>query len=166
MSPERKAPWHLWVVAVVGLLWNAAGAYTIMMAQAGKLYDLEPGEAAYYAAQPIWFVVITDIALVAAVGDALALLFRKRISVWMFALSLSAIVVTKGYERAAGTSRPFETRAALMVTVVILLIAIFELAYAWGDEAARRSEITLVGFLRSDTRFSVFVRPRWRFGRQ
>jgi len=56
LTPERKAPWHLWLVAIVALLWNGAGAYTIMMAQAGRLYDLEPGEAAYYAAQPVWFV--------------------------------------------------------------------------------------------------------------
>jgi hypothetical protein len=103
-----------------------------MMAQAGRLYDLEPGEAEYYAAQPIWFVVTTDIALVAGIGAALALLFRKRISVWMFALSLGAVVVTNGYELAAGTSRMLGSRAALMVTVVIVLIAMFELAYAWA----------------------------------
>ena len=64
LTPAPKAPWHLRVVALVALLWNAAGAYTIMMAQAGRLYDLEPGEAAYYAAQPVWFVVLTDVALV------------------------------------------------------------------------------------------------------
>jgi len=98
LTPERKAPWHLWLVAIVALLWNGAGAYTIMMAQAGRLYDLEPGEAAYYAAQPVWFVVLTDVALVAALAAALALLLRKRMAVWWFALSLIAIVITNSYE--------------------------------------------------------------------
>jgi len=98
LTPERKAPWHLWLVAIVALLWNGAGAYTIMMAQAGRLYDLEPGEAAYYAAQPVWFVVLTDVALVAALAAALALLLRKRMAVWLFALSLTAIVITNSYE--------------------------------------------------------------------
>ena len=132
MSPERNAPWHLWLVAVVALLWNGAGAYTILMAQAGRLYDLEPGEAAYYAAQPIWFVTVTDVALFAAIGAALALLFRKRMSVWMFALSLSAIVITNGYELAAGTSRVLLSGAALGVTIFIVLLAILQLAYAWA----------------------------------
>ena len=132
LTPERKAPWHLWLVAIVALLWNGAGAYTIMMAQAGRLYDLEPGEAAYYAAQPVWFVVLTDVALVAALAAALALLLRKRMAVWLFALSLTTIVITNSYEFAAGTSRALLSRAALIVTVIIVLIAIFELAYAGG----------------------------------
>jgi len=132
LTPERKAPWHLWLVAIVALLWNGAGAYTIMMAQAGRLYDLEPGEAAYYAAQPVWFVVLTDVALVAALAAALALLLRKRMAVWLFALSLTTIVITNSYEFAAGTSRALLNRAALIVTVIIVLIAIFELAYAGG----------------------------------
>ena len=132
LTPERKAPWHLWLVAIVALLWNGAGAYTIMMAQAGRLYDLEPGEAAYYAAQPVWFVVLTDVALVASLAAALALLLRKRMAVWLFGLSLAAIVITNSYEFAAGTSRALLSRAALIVTVIIALIAIFELAYAGG----------------------------------
>jgi hypothetical protein len=120
-------------VGVVALLWNAAGAYTIMMAQAGTLSDLEPGEAAYYAAQPIWFVVITDIALIAAIGAAVALLLRKKMAVWLFALSLGAIVVANSYELAVGTSRVLVSRAALVVTVIIVLIAVFEVAYAWAS---------------------------------
>ena len=132
LTTQREAPWHLWVVAVVALLWNGAGAYTIMMAQAGRLYDLEPGEAAYYAAQPIWFVVVTDVALVAAMAAALALLSRRRMAVRLFAVSLGAIFITNGYEFAAATSRAFVSRGGLIVTVIIVLIAMFELAYAWA----------------------------------
>src|SRR4051812_33877297 len=101
-----------------------------MMAHAGKLYDLEAGEAAYYAAQPIWFVILTDIALVSALAAALGLLLRHRSAVWLFALSFGAMVVTNAYELAAGTSRMFVTRGALIVTVLIVLIAIMELGYA------------------------------------
>ena len=57
--PLRKTPWHLWAVAILTLLWNGSGAYTIMMAQAGRLSDVDANEAAYYAAQPFWFVVST-----------------------------------------------------------------------------------------------------------
>jgi hypothetical protein len=129
-APIRRSPWHLWAVGILTLLWNGSGAYTIMMAQAGKLSDLEPGEAAYYAAQPTWFVVATDIALVASVVAAIALLLRSRMAVWLFALSLSAIVVTNAYELAAATSRVLASRGALIVTVIIVVIAVLELVYA------------------------------------
>ena len=47
-----KAPWHLWVVGLLSLLWNASGAYTIMSAQSGAAMDMDASEIAYYAAQP------------------------------------------------------------------------------------------------------------------
>src|SRR6478672_4414517 len=101
LTPGRTSPWHLWLVGLVALLWNAAGAYTILQAQAGRLPNPEPDELAYYAAQPMWFVVVTDIALVSAIAAALALLLRRRAAVGMFALSLGAIVVTNSYELVA-----------------------------------------------------------------
>jgi hypothetical protein len=131
LTRAPKAPWHLWVVGITTLLWNAAGTYTILMAQSGRLPDLEPGEAAYYAAQAWWFVVVTDLALFTACAGAVALLARRRIAVWMFAVSLSAIILTNGYELAAGTSRVLLNNAALIVTIIIVVIAALELAYAW-----------------------------------
>jgi hypothetical protein len=126
-----KTPWHLWVVAVLTLLWNGSGAYTIMMAQAGKLSNLSADEGAYYAAQPLWFVVVTDIALVGALAAALSLLFRSRTAVWWFALSLAAIIVTNVYDVAAGTSRVLVSQGALIVTAIIVVIAVLQLIYAW-----------------------------------
>jgi hypothetical protein len=132
-----KRPWHLWVLAVAALLWNAAGAFTIMMAQAGKLYDLEPGERAYYSAQPVWFVILTDMSLVAAVAASIALLLRRRAAVQLFAFSFAAILVTNGYELAAGTSRMLAARAAFIVTILIAVVALLELAYAWAMKQRR-----------------------------
>jgi hypothetical protein len=88
-----KAPWHLWFIGILALLWNASGAYTILMAQAGKLTGLSLEEAAYYAAQPQWFVVVTEIALFGAIAAAIALLMRSRFAVHLFALSLACIVI-------------------------------------------------------------------------
>ena len=130
MTTTAKTPWHLWAVAVLTLLWDGSGAYTIMMAQAGKLSTLTPDEAAYYAAQPSWFVIATDIALVSALAAAIALLLRRRIAVWLFALSLVAILFNDVYELASGTSRVFVSQGALIVTVIIAVIAVLQLLYA------------------------------------
>jgi hypothetical protein len=128
--PQRKTPWHLWVVGALTLLWNGSGAYTIMMAQAGRLPGLRPDEAAYYAAQPAWFVVATDIALVSAVAAGVALLLRKTTAAWLFAVSLAAIIVNNSYELAAGTSRVFVSQGALIVTAIIAVIAVLQFGYA------------------------------------
>ena len=125
-----KAPWHLWPVGVLALLWNAAGAYTIMTAQAGRLAGVAPDEAAYYAAQPTWFVVVTDVALIAAIAAAAALLLRSRLTFPLFGISLAAIAVTAAYDLAAGTSRMYANQAALIVTIVIWLLAALQLLYA------------------------------------
>jgi hypothetical protein len=127
---QKKTPWHLWVVGVVALLWNASGAYTIMMAQAGRLPNLTEEEAAYYAAQPLWFVIVTDIALISAMAAAAALLLRHRSAVVLFAVSLAAIFLTDAYDLVSGTAQMLTSGGALIVTVFIFVIAVLELVYA------------------------------------
>lgn len=127
---NRKTPWHLWVVGILTLLWNGSGAATIMLAQGGRMPNLSPDEAAYYAAQPTWFVIATDIALVSAIAAGVALLRRSRTAVWFFGLSLALILFNNAYELVAGTSRMLVTRGALIVTIVIAVIAILQLVYA------------------------------------
>ncbi len=136
-SPRPRIAWHVWVVATVALVWNAAGAYTIMMAQAGKLPNLALDEAAYYALQPLWFVVTTDIALLSAIAASAVLPLRSRAATALFAISLAAIVVTDVYDLLAGTSRAYVNNGAMIVTALIFIIAILELAYAWAISQGR-----------------------------
>jgi hypothetical protein len=127
---EHKTPWHVWVVGILTILWNGSAAVTIMLAQAGRMPNLEPDEAAYYAAQPVWFVISTDIALVSAIAAGIALLLRSRAAVWLFAITMIALVVNNGYELATGTSRMLVTQGALIITCVIIVIAVLQLVYA------------------------------------
>jgi hypothetical protein len=120
----------VWVVGILTVLWNGSGAVVIMLAQAGRMPNLQPDEAAYYAAQPAWLVISTDIALVSAIAAGIALLLRSRAAVWLFAISLAAIVVNDGYELATGTSRALANQGALIVTCIIFVIAVLQLVYA------------------------------------
>lgn len=131
-ASPAKSPWHLWAVAILTLLWNGSGAYTIVLAQAGRLADIGSDEAAYYAAQPLWFVLVTDISLFAPLVAALALLFRSQYAVWFFALSLTTILLTNLYDLAAGTSRMLVSNGAMVLTGIILAIAVLQLFYAWA----------------------------------
>lgn len=125
-----KRPWHLWVVAVLTLLWNGSGAVTIALAQAGRLSGLSADEAAYYAGQPLWLVISTNIATFAPLAAAVALLVRSRLAVWLFGVSLALILVNNVYDLATGTSRALANQGALIVTVFIAVIAVLQLVYA------------------------------------
>jgi hypothetical protein len=129
-APIARPPWHLWVVAILTLLWNGSGAYTIIMAQAGRLSDVDAGEAAYYAAQPLWFVIATDIALLLPLAAAVALLLRRRQAAWLFALSLIVLVVNNVYDIAAGTSLVLTDRGWRITTAMVVVIAALQFWYA------------------------------------
>jgi hypothetical protein len=38
--------------------------------------------------QPLWFVIVTDIALFTLLAGSVAVLLRSRLAVWLFGLSL------------------------------------------------------------------------------
>jgi hypothetical protein len=80
-------PWHVWAVAILTLLWNGSGAATIAMAQMGRRLDMDPDEIAYYAHQPWWFVLTTDLATVLDRGGS-GCCYGAHAS-WLFALSLA-----------------------------------------------------------------------------
>ena len=75
-DPKVRAPWHLWVVGIVSVLWYAAGAYTIQMAQLGRLPHLSPDEITYYATKPVWLIAITAISTYGSALAAALLLMR------------------------------------------------------------------------------------------
>ena len=125
-----KAPWHLWVMGLLSLLWNAAGAWTIMSAQSGAPMDMDATEIAYYAAQPQWFVAVADVVLISAILAAIALLLRSRWAVHLYWLSIAGIVVTSVYDIAAGTALLLQDRGWLILDVVTTGLAVLQLGYA------------------------------------
>lgn len=131
-AASRATRWHLWVVAILTLVWNGSGAVTILMAQTGSRLDMDPHEIAYYANRPIWFVLATDLATVLPIAAAAALLRRNRAAVWLFALALAAMVFTNIYDVAAGTSLTLGDQGWRNLTIVLVVIALLQLAYAWA----------------------------------
>jgi hypothetical protein len=125
-----KAPWHLRVVGVLSLLWNAAGAWTIMSAQSGAPMDMDATEIAYYAAQAPWFVAVADLVLISAILAAIALLLRSRWAVHLYGLSIAGIVVTSVYDIAAGTALLLQDQGWLILSCVTAGLAAVQLVYA------------------------------------
>jgi hypothetical protein len=130
-NATQSIPWHLRAVAILTLVWNGSGAVTIALAQMGNRLDMDPNEVAYYASQPLWFTIATDVATVLPVLAGVALLLRSVWGVWLFALALAAIAATNAYDIAARTSLLLVDQGWRTLTVAVVAITLLQLAYAW-----------------------------------
>lgn len=137
-SMTTSTPWHLWVVGVVSLLWNAFGGYDfIMTTTQGATYMQASGFDQplidYYMAMPTWMYVPWVLGVWGAVAGSVLLLMRSRFAVWAFGLSLIGAVVSLIYGQFVNPPPPLPESLAMMSYMpwVITAIAAFLAWYAW-----------------------------------
>ena len=95
-----KAPWHLWVIGIVTLLWNAGGAYDYLMNQTKNeayLAMMTPEQIAYFESYPTWTVAVWAFGVWGAVLGSVLLLLRSRFALWSFVASFAGMVVNMAY---------------------------------------------------------------------
>lgn len=132
------APWHLWVVGVVSLLWNCFGATDYTMSQlrnrdwlggAAEAMGITADQMiAYIDGFPGWMHAFWALGVWGALIGSILLLLRKRHAVWAYALSLIGLAVTQLYQ--AVTPQPEWVESNVAMNVIIWAIAIFLLIYA------------------------------------
>jgi hypothetical protein len=96
-SNFKKAPWHLWAVGIVGLLWSAMGAMDFVMTQIKHeeyMSAFTPEQLEFFYGFPIWVVVCWAIAVWGGVIGSILLLMRKTLAVWSYFASFIAMVIT------------------------------------------------------------------------
>ena len=137
MDSATKAPWHLWVVGIVTLLWNGFGANDYTQTQLRNMNYLNsmgyPQAGIDYLDQfPAWAEAGWALGVWGAVMGSVLLLLRSRFTVWSFVISLVGIALTTVYE--AGADMPAELAEMQPGWFPILLwsLAIFQLWYAWS----------------------------------
>jgi hypothetical protein len=96
--PTGLALWHLWLVALLTLVWNAASCYSYVMTLAQddgyfRATGVTPEIAAYFAALPAWYVATWTVAVWGGLLAAVGLLLRKSWAVWAFVVSQLAMAV-------------------------------------------------------------------------
>ena len=95
-----KAPFHLWLIGILSLLWNAGGAYDYLMTQTGNVTYLEmltPEQLDYLNSAPVWFVATWATGVWFAVLGSILLLMRSRFAGTAFAVALVGFVVSAVY---------------------------------------------------------------------
>jgi hypothetical protein len=135
MTDAVKTPWHLWVVGVVSLLWNAVGAFDYVMTKtknADYLASFTPDQQAYFASFPLWANVGWALGIWGSVLGSVLLLMRSRHAVAVFALSLAGLAVSSFYQfgmHYSDLQRMFGS-FPMVFTAAIWVIAIALLVYA------------------------------------
>lgn len=134
VASGKRRPWHLWVVGIVALLWNAVGAMDYLMTQTRNekyMSQFTPEQLEYFYGFPAWVVAAWAIAVWGGVLGAILLLMRKSLAAPVFLMSLIAMVLTTIYQYVLSSGLEVVGDAfSLVFTGVIFLIAVALFLYA------------------------------------
>jgi hypothetical protein len=127
-TQNTRAPWHLWVIGVIALLWNAMGALDYFMTQMKNeayMKGFTPEQLAFFYGLPAWVVSAWAIGVWGGVLGAVLLLLRRRLAVWVFLASLMGVVVTMFHNYLLSNGMKVMGGAfSLVFTAVIFLVAL------------------------------------------
>lgn len=140
MSEERakrdgRTPWHLWVIGILAVLWNAGGAFDYLMTQTqneGYMGRFTPEQLEFFYGFPAWLVAFWAIAVWGGVLGAVLLLLRKKLAVPVFLVSFLSMVVTTfhNYFLSNGLEVIGSDTTGLIFSVLIFVFALFLYLYS------------------------------------
>ena len=96
-EPRPSTPKHLWIIAILALLWNAVGAFDYLMTQTRNqayMSQFTQEQLDFFYGFPAWVDSAWAIAVWGAVFGSVLLLLRNRFAMHVFAVSLVAMVLT------------------------------------------------------------------------
>ena len=130
----EPTPWHLWVIGVVALLWNAMGALDYVMTQTRNedyMSGFTPEQLDFFYGLPAWVDAFWAIAVWGGVLGAMLLLIRRSQAVWVFLASLIAFLITAFQNYVLSNGMEVMGDAfSLAFTAVIFVIAVALYLYA------------------------------------
>ncbi|MEO6040354.1 MAG: hypothetical protein ABIP41_00455 [Croceibacterium sp.] len=140
MQPA-KAPWHLWAVGAVSLLWNCYGGYDYVMSETGNLaYFKSMGmgaeELAWIKALPAWSVACWAIGVWGSVLGSILLLLRSRFAAPAFLVSLVGALISFAYQFSAARPASMQGTMAAVAPLVISIAIVAQWYYARRMAAA------------------------------
>lgn len=129
-----KNPWHLWLVGVLAVLWNAIGAFDYLMTEtrnASYLSAFTAEQIAYFNNIPKWSIATWAIGVWGGLLGGALILLRKRMATPVLAVSLVSAAMTFFYNFVLSNGwQVMGGAAALVMPAIVLIIAILLLLYA------------------------------------
>ena len=130
-----KAPWHLWVIGILSLLWNAGGAYDYYATRTGNedyLAMLTAEQLAYLEAFPFWVSIAWALGAWGAVLGSILLLLRSRHAVTAFVISFIGMIgnLVYGLFISPTPMTAMASGGAMVFMIAIVVVAILLIIYA------------------------------------
>ena len=130
-----KPPWHLWVVGIVSLLWNAVSAFDYLMVQTRSekyMSNFTPEQLDYFYGFPVWATSAWAVAVWFSVLGSILLLARSRHAVVVFALSFLGMIATSSYSflLSGGLKSELLGATALAFSLAIAVVGLLLILYA------------------------------------
>ncbi len=131
-----RTPWHLWLVGVIALLFNAIGAFDYVMSMTqGASYmasaGMTPAQIAHYQEMPIWMKGVWTVGVWGAMLGSVLILLRKKLAVPAFAVSLAAFLVSLVYTYVLTDGGEIMGGQMAITSVVITALLLFFMWYSW-----------------------------------
>lgn len=131
-TPRATAPWHFWVLAVVGLLWSCIGGYDYLMSHLqGVAYyrqaHMSETQIAFMTGYPVWMHAVWAIGVWGSVAGAILLLLRMRWAFHAYALSTLGAVGALIY----GVVTAHGATMGLTFPLIIVAVCLFFVWYSW-----------------------------------
>ena len=132
-TSAMKTPWHLWLVGIVALLFNAIGVFDFVMSMAqGAAYQasagMTPDQIAHYQEMPGWMTVVWAVGVFGAFLASVLLLLRRKLAGPVFVLSLAAFVVSLLYTYVLKDAGAIMGRQMAIASAVIAALLV---VFAW-----------------------------------
>jgi hypothetical protein len=136
-SRGARAPWHLWAVGGLGVLWNAYGCYDFSMTQIGgedylRAYGMTDAQIDYFNAMPVWMTGAWAVGVWGAMAGSVLLLLRRKWAFPVFVASLAAFVLSLVYTYLLTNGAEIAGDQGLILNGVILTACLFFAWYAWA----------------------------------
>jgi hypothetical protein len=135
-TPAARAPWHLWVVGIVGVLWNGFGAFDYTMTNLqGDAWLQQAGmtqqQIDYFHAMPSWMMAVWAVGVWGGLLGAILLLVRRKLALPVFVASLAAYVLSLIYYYVLTDGLAAMGQSMLPMNIAILVGCLFFVWYAW-----------------------------------
>ncbi|MFW2350554.1 hypothetical protein [Qipengyuania sp.] len=146
MDNTGKAPWHLWVVGLVSLLWNAFGGYDYIMSQLrdrayleatmGQMGMTVDQSIAFLDSFPVWADALWALGVWGSVAGSVLLLLRSRFAGTAFLVSLVGAVLSLAYQYTIDLPPQMaDNTMGKVMPLVIILSIVLQWWYARSQKA-------------------------------
>jgi hypothetical protein len=128
-----KTPWHLWLVGVVAVLFNAIGVFDFVMSKSqGAAYmasaGMTPEQIAHYQGMPGWMGVVWAVGVFGAFLASILVLLRRKLAFPAFVLSLGAFLVSLLYTYVLTNGGAVMGQAMAITSAVITVLLVL---FSW-----------------------------------